>query len=99
MIMISDFPLSRCTAKLDFGIQGKQGGEKVLRHSRLNLLDQQMPFWLSLGKKQLAVMSMHVAADDFKAERGFMVRSEGVRIWREFNSLPDWVQKLSAIRV
>jgi hypothetical protein len=50
MIMISDFPLLRCTAGPDFGIQGREGGGKVLRHSRLNLLDQQIAVWLSLRR-------------------------------------------------
>ncbi|MCC8979279.1 hypothetical protein [Bradyrhizobium acaciae] len=47
--------------------------------SHQNLLDQQTAFWPSLGRKQLAPISMHVTADDFKAIRGFMVRSHLLR--------------------
>jgi hypothetical protein len=53
----------------------------------LNLLDQQMAFWLSLGRKQLAAISVNVAAGDFKGKRGFIVRSEGAPFFFDIKEL------------
>ena len=36
------------------------------------------------------------SVSDFNSKRGFMVRSEGGRIWCGFNDLLRWVKKLGA---